>query len=76
MRYGVSALRLHHLSPYVCSMSDTASFSVRVPRELHEELAALADQDRRSVSNLIRLALEDYASEQRRGERSHRGRAA
>jgi predicted transcriptional regulator len=47
-------------------MSDTASFSVRVPRELHDELAQIAEQDRRSVSNLIRVALEDFASEQRR----------
>jgi hypothetical protein len=71
-----SALRLHRLSPYVCSMRDTASFSVRVPRELHEELAAIAEQDRRSVSNVIRNVLEDFAGQQRRGELSRHGHRA
>jgi predicted transcriptional regulator len=58
------------------STNKLASFSVRVPRELREEFDCIAEQDRRSVANVVRIALEDYAGQQRRGERTHRGRAA
>jgi predicted transcriptional regulator len=52
---------------------NTPTLSVRIPLGLRDQLEQIAEQDRRPLSNLVRLALEDYASEQRRGERSHRG---
>jgi predicted transcriptional regulator len=55
---------------------EKAILSVRIPSPLRDQLEQIAEQDRRPLSNLIRNALQDYASEQHRGERSHRGRAA
>jgi predicted transcriptional regulator len=55
---------------------NTPTLSVRVPQPLRDQLEQIAEQDRRPLASLVRNALEDFASEQRRGERSPRGRAA
>jgi predicted DNA-binding protein len=47
-----------------------------LPADLRDQLEQLAEQDRRPLATFVRLALEDYASEQRRGERSNRGNRA
>jgi predicted DNA-binding protein len=36
---------------------------VRLPLDLYERIKALAEQDRRSVSNKVRIILEDYLAE-------------
>jgi predicted transcriptional regulator len=55
---------------------ETAILSVRIPSPLRDQLEHLAEADRRPLANLVRNALQDYAAEHQRGERSHRGRAA
>jgi predicted DNA-binding protein len=53
---------------------NTPTLSVRVPQPLREQLEELALQDRRPLSNFVRLVLQDYAETQRREEphRDHR----
>jgi predicted HicB family RNase H-like nuclease len=36
------------------------TLSIRIPEELHKALVELAEQDRRSLNNLIVVILEDF----------------
>lgn len=39
----------------------TTQIGIRIPDDLREKLEAKAKQEKRSLSNLIRLILEEYA---------------
>ena len=43
---------------------------VRLPRSVYERIKNLAEQDRRSVSNKVRIILEDYLKSQEAGRSS------
>jgi CopG-like RHH_1 or ribbon-helix-helix domain, RHH_5 len=67
----ISALRppfnhVHKPSPAPdspdCAAMNTPSLSVRIPVAVRDRLEQLAQRDRRSLSNLVCLALQDYVS--------------
>jgi predicted DNA-binding protein len=39
---------------------ETVSTSVRLPKELRDQLDAIATEERRTLGNVIRIAIEDW----------------
>jgi predicted DNA-binding protein len=46
----------------------TVATSVRLPAEMRERLEAVATAERRTLGNVIRIALEDWLDERERGK--------
>ena len=47
-------------------MKKTAQIAVRLSQEMYDQLQRLADADRRSVANYVRLVLEEYVAKSQR----------
>ena len=47
----------------------TVATSVRLPTDIRERLEAIADEERRTLGNVIRIALEDWLDERGRSKR-------
>lgn len=46
----------------------TIATSVRLPADMRERLEAIAEEERRTLGNVIRIAIEDWLDERGRGK--------
>lgn len=49
-------------------MSNDIKITIRIPPELHEQVARLAEESRRSLNSTVLVALESYAKNQSQGK--------